>query len=205
MERGEGRVTEGLAWILDFILEATRKGLRVCVLCKGHCDCRGLGAGQPRVCLTKDQKPQKNSGRAQLLGGALVLTSPSTGSCSPVPHISPGFQGTHTGATETRFEMGAWARTYFLCVSISNQGCVAVTFPVARLPDLDRPTPAACPASGTEFLPVWTPAHPPLSHWPLSPEASPPRANSSSLPDFQEPSRASSPGPILESRLGPLH
>lgn len=56
--KGEGRVTEGLAWVPDFILKATRKSLRVCVVEQSLWQLRGE-AGQPSVGLTKGQTPGK--------------------------------------------------------------------------------------------------------------------------------------------------
>lgn len=91
----------------------------------------------------------------QLCAGALVLTSPSPWPCWPVPYAFPGFQEADTGAAETRFEMAVEARTHFLFPS--EPDWVADARPVARSPDLDVPAPAASPASGAAFPPVWAP------------------------------------------------
>ena len=161
---------------------------------------------QPRVggrsakCMS-DKRPKvtETSGRVQLRGEALVLPGPSAWPCWPVPHVSPGFQETDTGASETRFEMaGGGARTFFLFPS--KQNWVAGPRRGARPPELNMPASAASPASGTDFLPLWTPCRSPLpcplaslprGQRPLSSNAWP---SLCSLPDFAEPLQGSSPG-----------
>lgn len=181
MEKGEGRVPEGLAWVLDFILEAKGRAWGY-VLWNWSLWQPRVGGRSAKCMSDKRPKVTETSGRVQFRGEALVLPGPNSWPCWPVPHVSPGFQETDTGASETRFEMARGARTFFLFPS--KQNWVAGPCRGARPPDSAMPASAASPASGTDFLPVWTPC--PLSP-PLSSGLSPQRPASPVLKRLAQP------------------